>query len=130
MSETALSGEYDHDRALVLEALARGHCFVAYDGIGAARGFRFSASVERRTALMGDEVVNRGGVTLQVAAPALANLRLLRDGQVIGQWDNQSHAAYVVPSEESGVYRVEVLRQFQGRLRGWIYSNPIYIRRP
>jgi hypothetical protein len=77
---------------------------------------------------MGDELMNRGGVTLQLAAPANANLRLLRDGAVIAQWENQSHAAYVVPADAAGVYRVELHRQYQGRERGWVYSNPIYIR--
>jgi hypothetical protein len=28
----------------------------------------------------------------------------------------------------AGVYRAELYRTFQGRRRGWIYSNPIYVR--
>ena len=128
LTETALTGHYDHDRALLLDALARGHCFVAYDGAGSARGFRFAASAERGNPLMGDEVTNRNGLTLQLAAPANCDLRLLRDGREIGRWDNQSHAAHVVPAGAGGVFRVEAYRAFQGRRRGWIYSNPIYVR--
>lgn len=130
LTETALNGDYDHDRGLLLDALARGHCFVAYDGAGSARGFRFSASAERGNPLMGDEVVNRGGVTLQLAAPANADLRLLRNGQEVAHWENQSHAAHVVLAGTGGVFRAEAYRMFQGRRRGWIYSNPIYVRAP
>jgi hypothetical protein len=130
LTETALSGDYDHDRRLLLDALARGHCFVAYDGAGSARGFRFSASAERGSPQMGDEVVNRYGLTLQISVPIQAELRLLRDGQEVARWDHDSHASHNVPAAASGVYRAEVYRPFQGRRRGWIFSNPIYVRPP
>jgi PHP domain-containing protein len=124
------AGDVERDRHLVLDALAAGHCFVAYDGAAPARGFRFSANSDRGTALMGDEVVNRTGLTLQFAAPSVGSLRLLRDGAEIGRWDNQTHSSYTVAIGEHGVYRVEVHVNFKGRLRGWIYSNPIYVRAP
>jgi len=124
------NGDVANDRSLVLAALAAGHCFVAYDGAAPARGFRFSANSEQGTALMGDELTNRGGVTLQAAAPSVGSLRLLRDGAEIGRWENHTHCTYTVPIGEYGVYRVEIHVQFKGRLRGWIYSNPIYIRPP
>jgi hypothetical protein len=128
LTTTALSGDYDHDRALLLGALAAGHCFVAYDGAGSARGFRFSASAERASPLMGDAITNRSGLTLQLAAPAPADIRLLRDGVEIARWENQTHAAHVLLAGTAGVYRAELYRTFQGRRRGWIYSNPIYVR--
>ena len=130
LTETALTGDYARDAALVLGALARGHCFVAYDGAGPAKGFRFTASAERANPMMGDEVTNRNGLTLQIAAPVQAELRLLRDGQEIGRWENSTHATHNVPAGAAGVFRVEVYRPFQGRRRGWIYSNPIYVRAP
>jgi hypothetical protein len=128
LTDTALNGDYEHDRLLLLQGLARGHCFVAYDGAGPAKGFRFSASAERGNPLMGDAVTNRNGLTLQISAPVQAEIRLLRDGQEIGRWENQSHATHNVAAGAGGVYRAEVYRQFQGRRRGWIYSNPIYVR--
>lgn len=130
LTETALSGDFAHDTAAVLWALSRGHCFVAYDGAGSARGFRFTANAERGTHMMGDEITNRNGLTLQIAAPAQADLRLLRDGQEAARWDNHSHASHHVPAGAGGVYRAEVYRRFQGRRRGWIFSNPIYVRTP
>jgi hypothetical protein len=77
---------------------------------------------------MGDEVVNRNGLTLQIAAPAQADLRLVCNGQEIGRWDNHTHATHLVPAGTGGVFRAEAHRLFQGRRRGWIYSNPIYVR--
>jgi predicted metal-dependent phosphoesterase TrpH len=126
--EDGLTGEYHHDRRKVLEALARGHCFVAYDGAAPARGFRFSGTTERGTIVMGDEVINRTGITLQFGTPAPAVLRLLRNGVEVQRWAAQTHASLTVPAGESGVYRVEAHIAFKGRQRGWIYSNPIYIR--
>ena len=130
LTETALNGDYAHDNALVLQALKRGNCFVAYDGASPARGFRFSASHDRGTALMGDQLVNRNGATLQVSAPAPAELRLLRNGIEIKRWENTTNTSLTVPAGEAGVYRVEAHIHFQGRLRGWVYTNPIYILPP
>jgi hypothetical protein len=126
--EGGLSGDYERDRGLVLEALRQGHCFVAYDGAAPARGFRFSGTTERGTVIMGDEVSNRSGTTLQIGAPAAATLRLLRNGQEFQRWEQQTHASLTVPAGESGVFRVEAHIGYKGRPRGWIYSNPIYVR--
>jgi hypothetical protein len=126
--EDGLSGEYERDHDLVLEALRKGHCFVAYDGAGPARGFRFSGTTERGTAIMGDEVSNHSGITLQIGAPAAASLRLLRDGREMQRWEQQTHASLTLPAGDKGVFRVEAHIGFKGRPRGWIYSNPIYVR--
>jgi predicted metal-dependent phosphoesterase TrpH len=127
VSETPLSGDYDHDRGVVLRALKRGNCFVAYDGAAPARGFRFSASSERGSALMGDPVTNRNGLTLQISAPAPADLRLLQNGVEVRRWERSTNTSHTVPAGETGVFRAEAHIQFQGRPRGWIYSNPIYV---
>lgn len=126
MSEP-LAGDAARDRAHLLAALAAGHCFIGYDGIAPTRGFRFSASGDRGALLMGDETTNRGGLTLQVTAPQPAELRLLRDGREIARKDGQS-LTQVLPAGEAGVFRAEAHLPFKGRRRGWIYSNPIYVR--
>jgi hypothetical protein len=130
VTETAPTGEYEHDCKLVLDGLRRGNCFVAYDGARPARGFRFVANSDTGTALMGDEVTNRTGLTLQAAAPAPATLRLLCDGEQIGRWENSTHLSHNLPAGYGGVFRVEAAIPFKGRPRGWIYSNPIYVRPP
>ncbi len=124
--ERPLSGRLEDDRDAIYAALAAGHAFVANDLLGAARGFRFRAQGAGHTARMGDEIRLDGGITLQVRLPARARLRLLRDGQPVGLWPNAEVLAY--PVREPGVYRVEAYRRAWGRWRGWIYSNPIYVR--
>ena len=126
---TPLTGAVEADKRLVLGALASGHCFVGYDYPAPTKGFKFTANFEKGAAVMGDEVVNKSGVTLQIAAPGKpALLRLICDGQEVKSWENQSHALYIVPERQAGVFRVEVHLHYQGQVRGWIYSNPIYVR--
>ena len=127
LTPESLIGELAHDRALLMRALARGNCFIGYDGIGATRGFRFTATNERATFLMGDELLNRNGVTLQAHLPAAAEVRLLHNGREILRRETQS-LTHGLPPGQTGVYRVEAHLPFKGQLRGWIYSNPVYIK--
>jgi hypothetical protein len=74
---------------------------------------------------MGDEINAQDPVTLQVKVPTPAEIRLLKDGNVIRKTHGE---ALVLITGETGVYRVEVYRRYLGKERGWIYSNPIFIR--
>jgi len=128
LTETPLTGDYAADCQLVLETLAKGHCFIGYDGAALTKGFRFTASTHRGSALMGDKVINHSGVTLQIVVPTRAHLKLVKDGHVAAKWADQTHATHTVLADEAGVFRVEAHINFKGRERGWIYSNPIYVR--
>ncbi len=121
-----LAGRVEADRHAAYTALAAGRAFVANDLLGSARGFRFRAQGAAGTAWMGDEIRLDGGVTLQVRLPGRARLRLLRDGHEVGVWPHAEVLAY--PVRTPGVYRVEAYRHAWGRWRGWIFSNPIYVR--
>ncbi len=135
-----------HDRNLILEALRQGRCWLGYDLAGSTEGFRFWAERENEGAgrgvsppsdrkpeesaaavLMGDAVPLGDGQTLnlRVHSPAAANIRILRNGRVISQ-GFASSLAY--QARDAGVYRVEVWKQRWGKPRGWIFSNPIYVR--
>ena len=134
-----------HDRRLVLEALRRGHCWLGYDLAGPTEGFRFWAEKgavvsgpgngpqetqqeenETPVAVMGDTVSLATGqvLTLNVQTPEAAEIRLLRNGKIVtqGRADALSYRVH-----DSGVYRVEVWKHRWGKLRGWIFSNPIYV---
>jgi len=128
LTETAFTGDYAHDKRLVLDALTKGHCFVAYDALGSPKGFRFSVNHDRGVAIMGDEVFNKSGITLQIAVPARARLRLIQNGKVIVEHADQTHITHIAQAGEAGVFRVEAHLMFKGQWRGWIYSNPIYVR--
>ncbi len=121
-----LTGDVAADRRMVYGALAAGHCFVGYDLPHPTRGFRFTGHGTEATAQMGDEIACRSGVTLQATLPTFAELRLLRNGRVIRKEKN-AHALTVLV-HEPGAYRVEAWRRYLGRRRGWIFSNPIYVR--
>jgi hypothetical protein len=121
-----LSGDVNTDKKLIYEAMSQGHCFIGYDLPAPTRGFRFTAQGLEKTAVMGDELPAKNGVTLQAKLPSAAEIRLLKDGQVIQKWKNKMSGTHI--TTEPGVYRVEAYRKYLGKLRGWIYSNPIYVR--
>ncbi|MBK8419402.1 CehA/McbA family metallohydrolase [Candidatus Villigracilis saccharophilus] len=121
-----LSGEIHADKKAIYAALAEGHCFVGYDLPASTRGFRFTAQGLERTAFMGDELPAKGGVTLQAKLPADAEIRLLKDGEVVQTWKKSASMTHI--TTDAGVYRIEAYLKYLGKLRGWIYSNPIYVR--
>ena len=120
-----LTGDLFTDKRLILEALRLGHAFVAYDFPAPTRGFRFTAQGKDGFALMGDEISAENGVTLQVHLPRRAECVLLKDGKPLKTWTNRDACTHI--TTDPGVYRVEAFIPFYGR-RGWIYSNPIYVR--
>ncbi len=126
ITANALSGDASKDKALIYDAMAEGHCFVGYDLPAPTRGFHFTAQGLDKTAIMGDELPAKNGVTLQARLPSEAEIRLLKDGHVIQTWKNKLSCTHI--TTEAGVYRVEAYRRYLGKLRGWIYSNPIYVR--
>lgn len=121
-----LSGDLKSDKKAIYSAMAAGHCFVGYDLPASTREFRFSAQGLEKDAVMGDELPVKGGVTLQAKLPAEAEIRLLRNGEVIQTYEKSLSMTYI--TNAPGVYRVEAYRKFLGKQRGWIYSNPIYLR--
>ncbi len=122
----ALTGDLAIDRRLIYEALAAGHCFVGYDLPMSSRGFSFNAAGMNSHAVMGDEIPAGGGVTLQAHLPSFAEIRLLRNGKLIRKATKTYALTHL--ATEPGVYRVEAYRRYRGRQRGWIFSNPIYVR--
>ena len=121
-----LTGEVQIDKKMIYDALTAGHCFVAYDLPASTRGFTFKAKGLEHSAIMGDEIPVKGGVTLHAHIPTPAEIHLIKDGKRIGLWKNSYTCTHT--ATEPGVYRVEVYRKYLGKKRGWIYSNPIYVR--
>ncbi len=121
-----LTGDVTADRKLVLDALRQGHAFVGYDLPAPTRGFRFVAQGADINGIMGDEVPVKGGVTFQIRLPQIAECSLLKDGKIIKTWRKRDMIMHIIT--EPGVYRVEVYIPYLGRRRGWIFSNPIYVR--
>lgn len=125
-TKSALTGDQEQDRKAILEALRKGHAFVGYDLPAPTRGFRFSAQGYGQLAWMGDDIKATQGVTLQIRLPQRAECHLIKNGEIIQTWNDREVASYI--TKEPGVYRVESYLQYQKKRRGWIFSNPIYVR--
>jgi hypothetical protein len=52
-------------------------------------------------------------------------MKLLKDGQVVLEEFESTHRTYI--ANRPGVYRVEAYVKYQGKPRGWIFSNPIFV---
>jgi predicted metal-dependent phosphoesterase TrpH len=121
-----LSGSLNVDKRMIYDALASGHAYVGYDLPASTRGFRFSAHMKEKKAIMGDTIDSGESVTLQIKLPRATECHLLRDGEIVrSSWKRETMVHKV---EAPGVYRVECYIEFKGKRRGWIFSNPIYIR--
>jgi hypothetical protein len=126
LTPTPMTGRIEEDRRLLLKSMRRGRCFVGYDLPAPTRGFRFHAESDKGRVEMGESAQGRFGITFQVRLPERAEIRLLRNGDVLKTW--QDAEAAVLPVKEAGVYRVEVFIPFEKERRTWILSNPIYVR--
>lgn len=107
----------------VREALREGRAYVSHDWMCDPRGFRFG--FVDPALLMGAEVAFQPGLKLAASFPVACRIRLIRDGRevVTRTGDTLEHDV-----TEPGVYRVEGWLDLGGEERGWIYSNPIYVR--
>jgi hypothetical protein len=121
-----LSGDATSDKSLIYKALAAGHCFVGYDLPAPTADSASPHRDGRASVKMGDEIPQNFGVTLQAKLPSQAEINLLKDGLVIQIWKNKLSCTHI--TTEPGVYRIEAYRRYLGKRRGWIYSNPIYVR--
>lgn len=121
-----LTGDACADRKLVYDAIGEGRAFIGYDLPAPTQGFRFTAQGREKSVIMGEEIPAKGGVTLQARLPSAAELRLIKDGQLLQKWNRQTSCTHI--TTEPGAYRIEAHRRFLGRRRGWIFSNPIYVR--
>jgi hypothetical protein len=122
--ETALTGEVAHDKRILFNALRAGSAFIAYSLAGSARGFVYTAENGSEIASIGQDIRRTGMLRHKIRCPADADIRLLRNGVVVAQTTDRE---LTHQSIEPGAYRVEVRRRFRGLLRGWIFSNPIYV---
>jgi hypothetical protein len=110
---------------MILDSLSAGHCFIGNDLPAPTRGFHFSVQWKDGVACMGDEIPSAGAVTLQAKLPSRAEIRLIKNGKMIKTTHSET---LVYITDEPGVYRIEAYKHYLGKLRGWIFSNPVYIK--
>ena len=118
-----LSGDFTRDKAVIIQALQSGRCFVGYDFFRDSKGFRFVADSSGHIIHMGERTPAKGTV-LQVDTPHKAKVVLIKDGQPYTQKIGFRHRyAQLKP----GIYRVEAYHRHGLSYRAWVYSNPIYL---
>jgi hypothetical protein len=124
LTDVPFNGDVAHDKALVYDALRAGRTWVGYDLPASTAGFRFRARSGTSEALMGEELIRTGAIEFEVQAPQAADIRLIRNGEVVARSGGRrvEHT-----TARAGVYRVEVSRRYRLGRRGWIFSSPIYV---
>jgi len=125
LTPTALSGNMEFDQQLIFDAIGQGRCHIGYDLADDTRGFRFSAQGMDGSAEMGEDIRLHAGVTLQVKPPQRGHIKIIRHGEVVAE--NEYNDALIYTAREAGAYRAEVWIEFEGAMRCWILSNPIYV---
>jgi len=116
------TGRSRQDLEKLYGALVAGRCFVGYNDLAPAKGFRFFALAAGRRFEMGQDVPFDGDVHLKVELPEEAEVRIIRDGELLR---SERARSIEIEAAEEGVYRVEAYLQ----KRPWIFSNPLYVRR-
>jgi len=114
------------DAALIYDALRQGHCFIGYDLPAPTRGFTLTVHSTDKIGTMGDEFPAQGGITMQIKLPLRAECVVFKDGQPVKTLRNRDQYSYI--TAEPGVYRLEAYIHYKGQRRGWIYTNPVYVR--
>jgi hypothetical protein len=109
------------DRASMLHALGEGSCYLAWDGLAPASGFRFSAAGNPQLG-MGCETAFQSPVAFEVNVPLPADVTIYRDGHPFYRSSGCTRLGFT--AHTPGVFRVEARRSGLP----WIYSNPIYLR--
>ncbi len=121
-----LTGSVSEDKKMVLKALLSGSGFIGNDLPFSTRGFTFTAENDNELISMGEELILDRGTTIRVNLPHPADLRLIHNGTAIEMMNNTDRMICTVT--QPGYYRVEACLQYSGESRGWIYSNPLFLR--
>lgn len=109
----------------LLDAMAQGRVFVAFDMIAPATGFTYLAEGGGVLAVMGETIPLSPGLVLKAASPSPCRFAIVHDGvQVHGCEGRQFE--WAVP--EPGKYRVEAALDILGEWVPWVYTNPIDVR--
>jgi len=126
VTREAFSKTFEHDKNQVYEALAAGRAWVGYDMLRPTEGFSYIGETEKKLAQMGESISLKSRPTLKVTVPATAHIKLIRAGSGVAA-ESKGRSLSFQPTKP-GAYRVEVWKKKWLKPRGWIFSNPIYIR--
>jgi hypothetical protein len=124
---TPLQGESREDIPLLLDAMRKGRAYISLDYFRPATGFSLTVTDGRRIATIGDDFSLQRSADLLVRVPYPARMRVITNGNLLCESVGRELATAIT---EPGVYRVEAELKVLGRYRPWIFSNPVYVKRP
>lgn len=122
LTPSKLNPNINESKSTVYNSLKEGNCFFADDYLADSKGFRFSANLDRKKLIMGEEYKMPEKAELLIETPSPSKIILIKDGKIFLEKNNSCFLTAEIGN--SGVYRVEV----KINDRPWIYSNPIYLR--
>ena len=127
LSDEVLTGDFVHDKVLILRKLKAGNLYIALDGLSDAHGFNFTAEGDNSDAKAcpGDTIYLKNSITLKITCPQSCICRLIRSGSLIREWHQCKQVPYTI--YEPGYYRVECALTIRRNVYTWIVSNPIYV---
>ena len=123
-----LTNDATRDATTIVQALRRGHVYVAVDGIASPPSFQFTATNERGTVNEGDTLEDGGPVTLRVRsnAPRLLSRSLWRNGEPLTSARDEVDLTRSTPSGPA-IYRAAITAPPELGSIPWIVGNPIYV---
>jgi hypothetical protein len=124
LTEEKFSGNSQQDTDMVYQSMLHGRCYFALEYFRKAQGFQFAIEQDQREFYMGDRLKLSGSAQLTASFPEQALVRIIRNGSVCLQ---KTTCCLTVPVEETGIYRVEAYLKSAGKVRPWIFSNPIFV---
>ncbi|MDD3248931.1 MAG: CehA/McbA family metallohydrolase [Smithella sp.] len=125
LTKTGFTGNNQQDIAMVYESLLHGRCYFALEYFRRTKGFQFTVEQDQKVFHMGDTVLLSGDTQLSVSCPAKALIRVIRNGRE-KHWAIGNQLSIKI--DKTGVYRVETYLKAAGKIRPWIFSNPIFIK--
>lgn len=111
--------------AAILDSLRAGRVFVGFDMIADSSSFRWFASDQDRTAVMGESLAWSNGTRLHALSPLPCRFTILKDGSIVRR--EEGRVMDSAPAG-SGKYRVEAELKVLNEWVPWVYANPIQLQ--
>jgi hypothetical protein len=123
-----LTNDATRDGTTIMQALRRGHVYVALDGVASPPSFQFTAANGRGTANEGDVLEEGGPVTLHVRSNASSSFvtTLWKDGDQIATVRDEVDLTRAAPAGPA-IYRATITAPPERGSIPWVISNPIYV---
>jgi hypothetical protein len=109
----------------ILDSLRQGRVFIGFDMIADSSDFRWFASNEHGSAVMGETLAFSNDTRFHALSPLPCRFTILRDGGVVHR--EEGRGLEWTPSRP-GKYRVEAELRVRDEWVPWVYANPVELK--